>query len=117
MQMSLTDADAGGVCVCVCTHHDGDHTQKGASWKPREAVREESQRQRAGRNNASADGQESEPRPGACCFQDPQLGAHWRWEGAVAPGQDGHQGWDTPVRASMPWQKRKTPPASLLLVD
>lgn len=95
------------------------HTWKGASRKPSEAAREESQRQRqrAGRNNASVDGQESEPRIGACCFQAPHLWACWRWEGAVGLEQDGRQGWDTPDRTSMPEEKQEMLSASLLLVN
>lgn len=84
MKTSLREA-VGYACVRVCAQHDGSPfiAIPGSRVK---LWGDEIQETKGWRNNASADGQGSETRAGACCFKEPTPLGLLEAGGTVGPG-------------------------------
>ena len=100
MKISLTE-EGVCVCVCVCTIYDGSPLFEGSILEAARNGGKENQETKAGRNSASADGQDSKPKTDASPLGDPaplglSAGALW------APSRPG---W--PSRSSMRWEKQR----------
>ena len=105
MKMSLTEAGVCVcvcVCMCVCTIYDGNPLLEGSILEAAQNGGKESHETKAGRNNASTDGQDSKLKTDARPLGGPtplgltKVGALWA---------QSRTGW--PSGSSMRWEKQR----------
>ena len=98
------------VCVCVYTIYDGNPLFEGSILEAARNGGKENQETKAGRNNASADGQDSKPKTDASPLGDPApLGLSM-----VALWAPSRPGW--PSRSFMWWEKQRQTASCFSLV-